>query len=435
MGLTAASGEPSEADEQSKGRPALANKMGLTAASGEPSEVAEDGTMTRSVCVNEHYEPECGRTVAELRNAKAQRKLRRENAISPIPGCTRFCSYNRHLDLVHIPGCQGDFARFDPRSGVPRPCPGVHVAQTLPHADPPRSSGKELTAADELGERNGDLNKPTFESTSDAKPPSSNTRRLYGRRRRWAEGKRARDHDIMREHMNRHEDQDKKIDEDVWDPLNEMLFGPRDKLINRPCRPLEELRREADRAPPIEPPGGWGITARWFDGLVAPIFDPDEGVDSREVMGITDYQSVHGDWIRISSVMDSGACKPVCPPDMLPGHPVRENAASRAKKELGSASGHGIKMHGEQQFKAYTDNGLETEVLFQVCDVTCPLVSISAICDKGNRVIFGRGGGVVQNLSTGAEVPFERRGGVYAMGLWVRRAPPSAGSEAPFGRR
>ena len=80
-----------------------------------------------------------------------------------------------------------------------------------------------------------------------------------------------------------------------------------------------------------------------------------------------------------------------------------------------------------------TDNGVETEVLFQMADVSCPLMSVSAICDHGNRFIFGRAGGVVQNVATGMEVPFERCGGVYAMGLWVRRgneeaAKASAGS-------
>ena len=189
---------------------------------------------------------------------------------------------------------------------------------------------------------------------------------------------------------------------------------------------------------------GIGIGTRWFDAALAPVFDPEEGADAAEVLGVSDYATLHGEWVRISSVMDSGACAPVAPLGMLPGYPVRENAASKQGKTYSAASGHAIKRHGEQHLKALTDNGVATEILFQLADVECPLVSISAVCDKGNRVIVGRSGGVILNLATGAEVPFERRGGVYALGLWVRRpraeagaagAGPAAATVAPFARR
>ena len=39
---------------------------------------------------------------------------------------------------------------------------------------------------------------------------------------------------------------------------------------------------------------------------------------------------------------------------------------------------------------------------------------------KGNRLILGRGGGAIVNLLTGQEIPFERRGGVYTLGMWIR---------------
>ena len=221
---------------------------------------------------------------------------------------------------------------------------------------------------------------------------------------------------------------EKLDDDDDWDDLNRFIFGPKENLVR--SMPLEDA--------------GIGLGPRWFDERLCPVFDPDEGAD--EVLGLSDYASMHGDWIRISSVMDSGACAPVAPVNMFPGMLVRENAASRAGKTFSAASGHDIKRYGETHLKAVTDNGMETEVLFQLCDVACPLVSISAVCDKGNRVIFGRAGGVVQNLATGAEVPFERRGGVYALGLWVRRprepGPAAAGGDtraataaSPFVRR
>ena len=73
---------------------------------------------------------------------------------------------------------------------------------------------------------------------------------------------------------------------------------------------------------------------------------------------------------------------------------------------------------------------MSTEVLFQIADVTKPLVSVSAICELGNRVIFGRSGGVVQNLKTGLETPFIRKNGIYVLDMWLLDEP-----SAPFHRQ
>ena len=69
---------------------------------------------------------------------------------------------------------------------------------------------------------------------------------------------------------------------------------------------------------------------------------------------------------------------------------------------------------------ACTEEGIETEVLFQIADVSRPLVSVSGICERGNRVIFGRAGGVVQNLRTGHETPFYKRNGIYVLSMWLK---------------
>ena len=66
-----------------------------------------------------------------------------------------------------------------------------------------------------------------------------------------------------------------------------------------------------------------------------------------------------------------------------------------------------------------------TEVLFQVADVSKPLVSVSSLCEKGNMVPFGRSGGVVQNLSTGLETPFHRQNGIYVLSMWLLDEPES----------
>ena len=215
--------------------------------------------------------------------------------------------------------------------------------------------------------------------------------------------------------------------------INELIFGPMDK-----SKPKSEEM-------------GSGITTRRFDKITSPLFDADEGVDD-QLLGMAGWQEEHGDWVRVQGVVDSGACKPVAPPSMAPGFPVRANAASRAGKTYSSAAGHALHNLGEQLLSAVTDDGVETSVLFQLADVSCPLISVSQICDHGSRVIFGRGGGVIYNLETGQEVPFQRQGGVYALACGcdaetqkiaeesakqteTRKAGLAKGKTSPFGGR
>ena len=60
-----------------------------------------------------------------------------------------------------------------------------------------------------------------------------------------------------------------------------------------------------------------------------------------------------------------------------------------------------------------------TDVLFQVAAVSKPLISVSALCERGKRVVFGRAGGVVQNIKTGKQTPFYRQNGIYVLRLWL----------------
>ena len=76
------------------------------------------------------------------------------------------------------------------------------------------------------------------------------------------------------------------------------------------------------------------------------------------------------------------------------------------------------------------ENGTCTEALFQVAEVSRPLIGVGRVCEMGNRVIFGSSGGIIKNLSTGAETRFERKDGVYVFTLWIpppRLAPDFSG--------
>ena len=129
--------------------------------------------------------------------------------------------------------------------------------------------------------------------------------------------------------------------------------------------------------------------------------------------------------------MDSGASNPVAPPDMIPGVKIMPSPGSIRGQVYNTASKEKkLPNLGQQQLHACTHEGLDTEVLFQIADVSKPLVSVSAICELGNRVIFGRGGGVVQNLASGHETPFQRKNGIYVLEMWLLDD-----SSAPFHRQ
>ena len=117
--------------------------------------------------------------------------------------------------------------------------------------------------------------------------------------------------------------------------------------------------------------------------------------------------------------MDSGAVAPVEPPSMLPNVKVVPSPGSIRGQNYTSASKHKLKNLGQQRIKACTEEGDETEVLFQIADVSKPLVSVSSICERGNRVLFGKSGGVVINLRTGKQIPFYKKNGIYILSLWL----------------
>ena len=108
----------------------------------------------------------------------------------------------------------------------------------------------------------------------------------------------------------------------------------------------------------------------------------------------------------------------------------RSPEGSRRGQTFSSASKHKLANLGQQRIHACTEDGDETEVLFQIADVSKPLVSVSANCEMGNRVIFGKSGGVVKSLRSSREVPFYKENGIYVLSMWLMDS-----SEQDFARR
>ena len=130
-------------------------------------------------------------------------------------------------------------------------------------------------------------------------------------------------------------------------------------------------------------------------------------------------------WTRVRSVMDSGAGVSVAPPGMCPAYPIEESAGSRRGQEFISASEDTIPNLGEQKLDVVLDSNRETAIKYQIADVSRALNSVAEICDSGHRdyghqVVFGRKGGTIINLETGAATHFARESNVYCLDYWVK---------------
>ena len=71
-----------------------------------------------------------------------------------------------------------------------------------------------------------------------------------------------------------------------------------------------------------------------------------------------------------------------------------------------------------------TREGYKFGVTFQVCDVARPLLSVTALTEKGNTVTFGDTGGRIVGPDGKQTIEFARRDGVYILDAYV---PPFHG--------
>ena len=104
---------------------------------------------------------------------------------------------------------------------------------------------------------------------------------------------------------------------------------------------------------------------------------------------------------------------------MAPHFEIVDTAASRAGVYYTSADGAKISNVGQQTLPVALENGVRASAVFQVADVSRPLMSVGKVCEMGNRVLFGAGGGHILNIASGEATPFYKKDGVYIFTIWI----------------
>lgn len=116
--------------------------------------------------------------------------------------------------------------------------------------------------------------------------------------------------------------------------------------------------------------------------------------------------------------IDSGAAESVMPKNMLENEPVVEGQAKRNGVKYVAANGARMENQGEKKVR-FKKPGSDTmnSITFQVTDVGKPLASVSRILDKGNTVVFSRGGSgsYIRNDKTGEKTPIKEEKGTFVI--------------------
>jgi hypothetical protein len=121
-------------------------------------------------------------------------------------------------------------------------------------------------------------------------------------------------------------------------------------------------------------------------------------------------------WITI----DSGASENVIAENMVPNVEVKPSQGSKEGVQYITANGGVMPNRGEKEVKVITGEGHKCMLKMQVTDVKKPLMSVARICDAGHNVVFTKGGGYIEHVTTGQRTKFVRIDNVYRLKVGVQ---------------
>ncbi len=123
------------------------------------------------------------------------------------------------------------------------------------------------------------------------------------------------------------------------------------------------------------------------------------------------------EWVRVKTIVDSGASMSIAPPSMAKGVPIRPSDMSSQGRSYTSADGGRIENKGQQVLHITTDEVKQGLTCYQIGEVHRPLMAVSQTCDAGNHVLFTSDGGWIYSLVDGSTTPFQRNENIYELGM------------------
>ena len=134
--------------------------------------------------------------------------------------------------------------------------------------------------------------------------------------------------------------------------------------------------------------------------------------DDEEVLAHVDY------WqdVDIEMTLDSGCCNHVLDVEDAPGYTVQESPGSRRGQNFIVGNGDRIPNEGQVRLNMESKNGeasIGVESVFQVAEVSRPLMSVSKICKNGFKCVFDENEARVVDTDGKTQCVFKRKGGLY----------------------
>jgi hypothetical protein len=140
----------------------------------------------------------------------------------------------------------------------------------------------------------------------------------------------------------------------------------------------------------------------------------------------------HEKWqdIDLMMTLDSGCCKHVLPADAAPGYEISDSPGSRRGQGFTVGNGAKVPNEGQMSLNLEADSGSGREHLrsvFQVANLSRPLMSVSQICQHGYKCVFEKDHANILNESGESICKFQEDRGLYV-------ATMSLKAPTPFGR-
>ena len=125
--------------------------------------------------------------------------------------------------------------------------------------------------------------------------------------------------------------------------------------------------------------------------------------------------------VKISAVVDCGAEANAFPENMVQSIPLKPSSGSKSGKNFRGAGRDPITARGERSVTSRTEEGQSRRIVWEVCPVGRPLLSVAKITKARNQVYLGEDKAFFKNNKTGQITNLRRERNVWMLDLWVKR--------------